>query len=108
MRLNSMILDARSINLIRAKRVGRGNEQTVKILVQKFESSMALDTVRNEYLLHSQLHRWFVEGTVNRSITQLNDRVYAELFLTANTDPWLGLAPAGVYSAIAKDGLLEN
>jgi hypothetical protein len=102
------VLDNRSIHLIRAKKVDQGNNQAFQAVVQQFESSMALDTVRNEYLLHSQLHRWFTEGTVIRSVTQLNDRVYAELFLTPNTDPWLGLAPKDVYSAIEKDGLLEN
>jgi hypothetical protein len=100
------VLDTRSIGLIRAKQMGQGNEQALKTLVQKFESSMALDTVRNEYLLHSQLHRWFMEGRTTRSVNQLNDRVYAELFLTPKNDPWLGLAPADIYSAIEKDGLL--
>lgn len=102
------VLDGRSINLMRAKQVGQGNEQVFKTLVQQFEFSMALDTVRNEYLLHSQLHRWFMEGAATQSVNQLNDRVYAELFLTPKTDPWLGLAPTDVYSAIEKDGLLGN
>ena len=33
----------------------------------------------------------------------LNARVYASLFLTPRSDPWLGLAP-DVYSAIEGDG----
>lgn len=102
------VLDSRSINLIRAKQMGQGSEQGFKTLIQKFESSIALDTVRNEYLLHSQLHRWFMEGATTQSVNQLNDRVYAELFLTPNTDPWLGLAPADIYSAIEKDGVVGN
>jgi hypothetical protein len=102
------VLDNRSINLIRAKQIGQGSEQGFKALIQKFESSIALDTVRNEYLFHSQLHRWFMEGATTQSVNQLNDRVYAELFLTPNTDPWLGLAPTDVYSAIEKDGVVGN
>lgn len=107
-RRKEAVLDANSINLIRAKRGEPGNEQTFKSLIQGFESSIALDTVRNEYLLHSQLHRWFIEGDTTKSVNQLNNRVYADLFLTPKSDPWLGLAPTDIYSAIEKDGLLEN
>jgi hypothetical protein len=102
------VLDARSIQLIRAKKVGQSDENQIQTTLKQFEASMALDTVRNEFLLHSQLHRWFTEGTVTRSVTSLNDRVYADLFLTPNNDPWLGLSPQDVYSAIEKDGLLQD
>ncbi|HIK07899.1 MAG TPA: hypothetical protein IGS40_24950 [Trichormus sp. M33_DOE_039] len=35
----------------------------------------------------------------------LNEKVYAQLFLTPSSDPWLGLAPSDAYSAIDNDGL---
>jgi hypothetical protein len=102
------VLDARSIQLIRAKKVGQSDENQIQTTLKQFEASMALDTVRNEFLLHSQLHRWFTEGAVTRSVKSLNDRVYADLFLTPNSDPWLGLSPQDVYSAIEKDGLFQD
>jgi hypothetical protein len=74
-------------------------------MIRSFEAAMALDTVRNEYLFHSQLHQWFVEGEDTEAIEALNDRVYAQLFLTPNSDPWLGLNPADIYSAIDNDGI---
>jgi hypothetical protein len=37
---------------------------------------------------------------------ELNRRVYAELFLTPESDPWLGLRVDGVYSAIEGDGVV--
>lgn len=102
------VLDARSIQLIRAKKGGQSDENQIQTTLKQFEASMALDTVQNEFLLHSQLHRWFTEGAVTRSVTSLNERVYADLFLTPNSDPWLGLSPQDVYSAIEKDGLFQD
>ena len=37
----------------------------------------------------------------------LNEWVYAELFLTPSKDPWLGLAPSDVYTALDGDGRVE-
>ena len=74
-------------------------------MVRNLEQSIALDTVRNEYLLHRQVHQWFVEGSANVNVDQLNERVYAQLFLSPSSDPWLGLAPADTYTALPQGGL---
>ena len=77
-------------------------------LQQNFERAIALDTVRNEYLLHQQLHQWFVEDTESTANTdRLNERVYSELFLTPSSDPWLGLLPAGTYTGIENGGVSQ-
>jgi hypothetical protein len=63
--------------------------------------TMAEDTVRNEYRLHSRLHRWLSEpSTGPLDLDALNTRVYAELFLTPRADPWLGLVTPGVYTGL--------
>lgn len=76
-------------------------------MVRQFEDSIALDTVRNEYLLHRQIHDRFADGQPE-SVDALNEWVYAELFLTPSSDPWLGLAPAGVYTALDHGGLSNS
>ena len=43
-----------------------------------------------------------------REVDALNRRVYAELFLTPDTDPWLGLAPANTFSALENGGLVQS
>ncbi len=75
--------------------------------VQNFEHSIAEDTVRNEYLLHSKIHRWFMEGVEQEGIDKFNERVYAELFLTPSSDPWLGLNPENVYCALEDRGVVK-
>jgi hypothetical protein len=73
--------------------------------VAKFEASMALDTVRNEFLLHSRIHQWFLGSPGQWDLERLNQKIYAELFLTPSSDPWLGLAPADTYTALDGGGL---
>ena len=73
----------------------------------RFEMSVAEDTVKNEYLFHTQIHQWLEEdkdGTLTRDVEALNKRVYAELFLTPDYDVWLGLVPEDTYTALEKDG----
>lgn len=69
-----------------------------------FERNVALDTVRNEYRLHSIIHEWFASADRTADFARLNQRVYAELFLTPANDPWMGLAPAE-YTGLEGAGL---
>jgi hypothetical protein len=109
-------LDAASVRLIRSENpdavraglraFGKARiEDPLARLVRNFQNSISVDTVRNEYVLHHQLHEWFVAGTDEREVKPLNDRVYAALFLTPNTDPWLGLMTPNTYSALRNDGV---
>jgi len=83
---------------------GRVEDPLLRV-VMNFQQSMALDTVKNEYTLHRQIHDWFAAGQASGDVDALNERVYAELFLTPSSDPWLGLAPGDVYMALDHGGL---
>jgi hypothetical protein len=74
-------------------------------MIRNFERSVAEDTVRNEYLFHAQIHEWFAQGQVPASLDELNERVYAQLFLMPRSDPWLGLVPADTYTALPADSV---
>jgi hypothetical protein len=76
-------------------------EQAVKNL----QRTISEDTVRNEYIFHQTLRRWFATGQTGADVRGLNDRVYAELFLTPGWDRWLGLRPEGSYSGLDNDGV---
>jgi hypothetical protein len=84
-----------------------GAEQLARV-VRGFERRMALDTVRNEYLLRSRLHKWFIEGAGEKDVDTLNERVYTELFLTPSSDPWLGLLTPDTYTALENDGIVRT
>lgn len=70
-----------------------------------FERALAEDTVRNEYLFHSRIHEWLVQSEKVTGLDQLNERVYAELFLTPSSDPWLGLKGESEYVALDQSGV---
>jgi hypothetical protein len=75
-------------------------------MVRNFQGAISLDTVRNEYTFHRQIHEWLAAGPVPE-IDPLNERVYAQLFLTPSSDPWLGLMPADTYTALEDNGVKQ-
>lgn len=104
--INDAKLDKNSIALINSKRFPqKSNSNDLQGVVSNFETAMALDTVRNEYMLHRQIHQWFTQPNITSNVNTLNQRVYAQLFLTPSSDPWLGLMNSETYSAIENDGV---
>jgi hypothetical protein len=83
----------------------RGKDRDpVPKLVNKFQKLIAIDSIRNEYLLHSQIHQWLLRSPTD--VESLNTRVYDRLFLTPKSDRWLGLMPGDGYTGIDRDGLV--
>jgi len=76
-------------------------------MFRSFQGAIALDTVKNEYQMHRTIHQWLTEASYRPDVETLNERVYAELFLTPRSDPWLGLAPADAYTALPNAGLTQ-
>lgn len=73
--------------------------------MDNLSDTVALDTVRNNYMLRTKILD-YLTGTNARTfpLAEINDWVYARIFLTPNQDPWLGLAPPDAYSAIDGNG----
>jgi hypothetical protein len=104
-------LDAGSKSLVRSKNPGLygAADNTARDALDRamsnLERSIAEDTTRNEYVFHAKIHEWLATGAMATDVNKLNDRVYAELFLTPGSDPWLGLFPRDSYTAIENDGI---
>ncbi|HVG39802.1 MAG TPA: hypothetical protein VM870_10965, partial [Pyrinomonadaceae bacterium] len=102
-------LDAASVALLRSLRRAPDGKATqdarLAVVVTKFETLLALDTVRNQYAMHLTLHEWLAGGGANELET-FNERVYAELFLTPRADPWLGLVTDDDFPALENDGMI--
>ena len=88
----------------------RAVEDPMVRLVRNFQNTMSIDTVRNEYTLHREIHDWFAKNEVpaDINVNNLNERVYAQLFLTPSNDPWLGLVPGDVYTALDNNGIAQQ
>jgi hypothetical protein len=100
----SAALDDRSRALMRRHLYGGEDEALV---FERFESSMTIDTVRNEFAIRPQIHRRLAESDAFHDVEALNRYVYERLFLTPAADPWLGLAPRAAYTAIEGGGLVH-
>ncbi|HYY58112.1 MAG TPA: hypothetical protein VE842_12330 [Pyrinomonadaceae bacterium] len=111
-------LDERSIALIRrhtpASQTSAGAAQTkapagdqLSRIVSNLERNMSLDTVRNEYVLHNRIHAWLASEPWDKNVDALNEKVYAELFLTPGSDPWLGLYSPDSYTALENGGIVK-
>jgi hypothetical protein len=102
-------LDASSIALIRSQNAEAYREAgALDKTLGKLQQTIALDTVRNNYQFRRRILSWLRESPGQVYVEDLNRRVYAELFLTPRTDPWLGLMPAGTYSALSGDGCVVD
>jgi hypothetical protein len=95
-------LDAAALRVIRSKRPSGD----AKAVIATLQRAITIDTLRNEYTLHARVHDWFAGNNPPTAFEPLNELVYAQLFLTPRSDPWLGLAPKDVWSGLEDDGLL--
>lgn len=107
-------LDSRSLGLIKRQTqralsttASNSADQTLKALIDKLQLNIALDTVRNEYLMHTKVYAWLVDDPARTDLEKLNRKVYAELFLTPASDPWLGLFSPDVYMALQNSGVVR-
>jgi hypothetical protein len=99
-------LDARSLSLIKRQNPTITDDDLTH-LTRKFQELIALDTVRNEYLMHTKLYEWLVSDPVANDVEKLNEKVYESLFLTPGSDPWLGLYSPDVYTALDNGGIVK-
>jgi hypothetical protein len=105
--LNEAKLDERSISLIRRQTHALPDAaKSFPALLGQFQELIALDTVRNEYRMHTKLYSWLVVDRGRTDLAAFNERVYAELFVTPKSDPWLGLLPADVYTGLENGGVV--
>ena len=82
-------------------------EQDAADLAQAIASlrrAVALDTLRNEFELHRQIHQRLLVGGGTEDLAALNAWIYGSLFLTPRSDPWLGLAAPTIYSGLPGGG----
>jgi hypothetical protein len=101
------VLDERSIALIRRQNPSL-SEQEFAAMLKNFQELIAVDTVRNDYLMHAKLSVWLLQDPSRTDLEKFNQKVYAELFLTPKSDPWLGLLDKDVYVGIDNSGVSKN
>ena len=92
-------LDERSRSLMERQNRSVPVDQLIR-MIARFQESIALDTVRNEYLMHPRLYNLLTDESIRSDLEKFNDTVYMMLFRTPNSDRWLGLVSNDLYTAI--------
>lgn len=100
-------LDPRSVGLIQKETRKVLSKEELKNLLERLQQNVALDTVRNEYLMRLKIYAWMLQDRGRSGLDSLNDKVYSELFLTPASDPWLGLFTADTYMALEDSGVVR-
>jgi hypothetical protein len=106
--MQNATLDAQSIALIKSQNpAAYVDPAALSRTVAQFQETIAEDSVRDNYQMRRQVLDWLQSAAGSKppmTVEDLNRRVYTELFLTPRSDPWLGLAPLGTYTALPDDG----
>lgn len=100
-------LDSRSIGLIQKETQKVLRKGELNDLLEKLRLNIAVDSVRNEYLMRGKLYAWLVQDRGRSDLETFNNKVYSELFLTPASDPWLGLFTADTYMALDDAGVVR-
>ena len=81
------------------------DEPGFRSLIDGFEQSLSLDTVRNRLDLHRRIHER-LGARPRDGLAELNAWLYASVFLTPRSDPWLGLTSDDAFTALPADGIV--
>jgi hypothetical protein len=107
------LLDASSRALIAATldapifddRVQRLDAPARAALMARLEQSLVADTAQNEMTLHLAIHQHLADQP-DLPFDAVNAWLYAELFHTPASDPWLGLLPRTAFTGLPGDGVV--
>lgn len=68
--------------------------------------AVALDAVKNEYVLHRGIHEYLAADSpaLLDGVDGVIEWIYAEIFETPSSDPWLGLSSPDIFTAVEDDG----
>jgi hypothetical protein len=75
-------------------------------LIESFERSLAVDTAQNRLDLRRRIHER-LSLQPRESFDDLNRWLYASVFLTPRSDPWLGLTGDDAFTALPADGIVS-
>ncbi len=70
-----------------------------------FERRMTEEALRNEFVFHSAIHSHLSKAS-RVAFSSTNEFVYTKVFMTPQTDAWLGLMPTEAISGIPADGIV--
>jgi hypothetical protein len=103
------VLDATSRALVvRLHTTGQPAEPAeVERMLARLEQSILADTARNQFRHRARIREKLVDEGA-QPFDALNAWIYAEVFHTPQTDPWLGLLPRTDFTGLPGDGVVTR
>lgn len=101
-------IEKESVNFIRRQTANNSDldKSSFSKMIANLENFVAIDSVRNEYLFHTKIYEMLAQNS-QIDVETFNQRVYSNLFLTPNSDEWLGLYSSDIYSALDENGIIK-
>ena len=76
--------------------------------LRNLQRSIAEDTVRNEYDLHTKIHQWFMNGTAPTDPKPAQFQGLCRTVPDPGIRSWLGLVPANTFTGLDDNGLVQT
>jgi hypothetical protein len=73
----------------------------------RFERRMTEEELRNEYVFHGAIHASLAKAS-RVAFAPTNEYIYSKLFMTPQTDAWLGLMPTEAITGLSGDGIVTS
>jgi hypothetical protein len=80
-------------------------EAQIARMIARLEYSVIADTALDELQLRQQIRSHLIGSREIPSFDKLNEWIYAEVFHTPKSDPWLGLVPRTDFTGLPGDGV---
>jgi hypothetical protein len=78
--------------------------KSIETVLENLERTLAADTKINEEKIRPRIRAAIAYGLGN-DVDGLNSYVYTNVFMTPDSDPWIGLAAADYFTGITGEGL---
>jgi hypothetical protein len=109
------LLDAQSIALVLALADAPGAPPLSKpeqdAMLARLDQTLAADSAQNELVLRPQIDEYFADTFTHRgeaTFDGLDAYLYANVFHTPASDPWLGLLPRDAFTGLPADGVVTR
>lgn len=96
------VFDAQSIALVQ-RVYGDASKQEREVMLSRLAQHVLADSALNQLRLRDEITRHLEDGTTD--FAKVNDFIYAKVFHTPKSDPWVGLRSRLDFTGIPNDGV---
>lgn len=100
-------IDNHSAAFIERQTRGTVKKEEFSELLKNLSVFLALDSTRNDFLMRPEIYELLSANQRFSNLETINERIYADVFLTPDSDQWLGLHTPTIYTALDGNGIIK-